>query len=204
MTNPAPVPTPLAASGERAVSLTRVLIAVGVVLVLFMGGVAAWLGYVGSAAGGVTQGSEPTPAPAVAEQPAATATAPERADAAEPADAETSFGRAALSDIEDWVLRYPGADYAGGNVVVDTDGLSAGAFVLLTDDPGADVFAYYEEQLRAAGYAVTSQTTGDGIGGRSSGVLMGRVENSGRTLNVIVSVQGGRTHINTQFQDRRQ
>ena len=205
MTDPAPEPTPLAASGERAISVTRVLIVVGVVFVLFTGGVAAWFWSVRSSAGGVTHGAEatavPAPAPAVAEEPAPTTPAPLPATAAEPPAAETPFGRAGLGDIADWVFRYPGADYAGGNIVVDTDGLSAGAFVLLTDDPGSDVFSYYEEQLRAAGYSVTSQVTGEGIGGRSSGVLMGRVESSGRTFNVIISVQEGRTHINTQFQD---
>jgi len=114
---------------------------------------------------------------------------------------ETSFGRATLDDLEDWVLRYPGAEYAGGNVVVNTNGLSAGAFVLLTDDAATDVFAYYEEQLRAAGYGVTRQTTEDALGGGANGILMGRRDNPGRTFTVIVSEQDGRTHINTQFED---
>ena len=176
---------------------------VSVVFVLFMGGGAVWLWYVGSAANGITQRSEPTavPVPAVAEQPVPTTPVPEPASTAEPA-AEAPFGRAPLADIADWAFRYPGAEYAGGNAVVDTDGRAAGAFVLLTDDPGEDVLAYYEEQLHAAGYAVTRQTTGEGIGGRSSGVLMGQVESSGRTFNVIISIQGGRTHINAQYQDR--
>lgn len=205
MMDPAPAPAPPVASKGATIPLARVLIVVGVVLVLFLGGGYFWLWYGGSVAGGVPEGSAPTPSPRA--DPAAAPPAVASPDIAPPDTSNTGgtdapFGRSTLADLEDWVFLYPGADYAGGNVVVDSDGLSAGAFVLLTDDPGADVFAHYEQQLRDAGYEVTSQTTGDGIGGRSSGVVMGRVERSGRTFSVIISVQGGRTHINTQFQDR--
>jgi len=204
MTDSAPVPAPPKANSEELNTLTKVLIVIGAVFVLFVGGRAAWFWYVESVDGETVADLGENPVDAVAAGPEATASANAGAVAAAAAD-ETpdTFGRSTLDDVDDWVFRYPGADYAGGNVVVDTDGLAAGAFVLLTDDPGADVFDYYAEQLRAAGYEVTSQTTGEGIGGGSSGVLMGRLGSPGRTFNVIVSIQEGRTHINTQFQDRR-
>jgi len=245
--------TPVASAGSEGMStLTKVLIVIGVVSVLFMGSCAACVWYVGSVVSDVAEDFEANPAKATAElavrmnpdlelvdsdDEAGTITvrssgtgeeitvdfseiaagnfsfttdegevsvrADEGGVTATAADgAVTSLGRATLDDLQDWVLRYPGADYAGGNVVVDTDGLSVGAFVLLTDDSATDVFAYYEEHLRAAGYKVTRQTTGEGVSGGASGILMGRLESSGRTFNVIVSEQDGRTHINTQFQDR--
>ncbi len=252
MADSAQAPATSAAGGEGMSTLTKVLIVIGVVAVLFMGGCAACVWYLGSIASEVAADFEANPARAAAElavrvnpdlelvssdDDAGTITvrntgsgeeltvdfseiadgnfsfateegelsvnaAEGTAVATAPDGTVTTFGRSTLDDLDDWIFLYPGADYAGGNVVVDTDGLSAGAFVLLTDDAGEDVFGYYEEQMRDAGYEVTSQTTGEGIGGRSSGILMGRLASSGRTFNVIVSVQEGRTHINTQFQDR--
>lgn len=250
MTDSAQAP---ATNSEGMSTLTKVLIVIGVLFVLFMGGCAACVWYVGSVVSDVAGDFETNPAKAAAElavrmnpelelvrsdDQAGTMTvrnsetgeevtvdfseirsgnfsfktdegevsvnASEGTGVARAADGtETSFGRGTLEDLEEWVLRYPGADYAGGNVMA-TDGLSVGAFVLMTDDSAADVFAYYEEQLRAGGYEVTKQTTGTSVGGGASGILIGRLENPGRTFNVIISRKDGRTHINTQFQTERE
>lgn len=252
MTDPTPVPK--AESNQGMSTLTKVLIGVGVVLVLFMGGCAACVWYVGSLAGDLAEDFEANPARAAAEL--AVRMSPElelvssddqagtitirnsntgeeatvdfsdiaegnfgfatdggefsvrgdegRITATAPDGSETAFGRSTLADLEDWVLRYPGADYVGGNVAVDTDGLSGGVFVLLTDDSPAEVLTYYEEALEAAGYAVTRQMTETSNADRASGILLGTLENPSRTFNVVVSRQDSRTHVNTQFQERRE
>ena len=217
MVDPAQAPAASAADSAGMSTLTKVLIAVGVIFVLFIGGCAACAWYVGGVVGNAANDLGADLAAAADDFEAGAAAAGDSetdrntaagdlganpTTAAE--DAETPFGRSTLDDLADWVLLYPGADFAGGNVVVDTDGLSGGAYVMLADDPPADVFTYYEEQLRAAGYEVTRQTTGMAVGGGSSGILMGQLADSGRTFNVIVSEQGGRTHINTQYQERAQ
>jgi len=251
MTDPAQAPAPAAASSEGMSTLTKVLIVIGVVFVLFMGGCAACVWYVGSMVSDVAEDFEANPAKAAAElavrmnpdlelvdsdDEAGTITVRDsdtgeevtvdfsdiasgnftfttdegevsvRADegtvTARDADGtETTFGRSTLDDLEDWVFLYPGADFEGSSTVMETDGLSVGAFVLITDDSAEDVFAYYEEQLRAAGYKVI-QTTRTGVDGGASGILMGELASPDRTFNVIVSEQDGRTHINTQYQDR--
>jgi len=138
---------------------------------------------------------ESTPPQSNDQPPAEAPEPPEHAEPAESVDAAPAPSNPPI--LADWVFRYPEAQYQQGEASTDEAGRSNGSFAGLSDASVADVLSYYEDQMRAVGYAVTRQTTEAGVGGSASGILIGELDSPARSF--IVSEQDGRTLINTQF-----
>lgn len=93
------------------------------------------------------------------------------------------FGAGASSTLPDWLPAYPGAE-SRGTYSGEAKGKAAGAVQFETPDSVAEVLAFYEKELKSAGFA-TEVTKVDRDGSLVGGTLTAKDEAGGRTVTVV-------------------
>ena len=91
--------------------------------------------------------------------------------------------------MPDWFPAYHNA--ADINVLVNAnqDGQQSTIWTFQTPDAVADVVGFYETQLEGAGWEVT--TSSSDVGGAAHGSIEAKRDGGAKTLNLVVSKQGG-------------
>jgi hypothetical protein len=91
-------------------------------------------------------------------------------------------------DVPDWFPPYHNA--AQTNVLVNAtqDGQQSTIWTFQTADTVADVLSFYESELEAKGWEVS--TSSSDVGGTSNGSIEGKTEGGAKTLNMVVSKMG--------------
>lgn len=114
-------------------------------------------------------------------------------------DGEEVFRAGAMreGDISDWVVRYPDTDIAG-TFSSTSGGRRTGAFQQLTTDGVLEVFDYFEQALRDAGFEVSTQKV-ESDGG-FFGIVSGKDAAADRSTTVSVTAEEGQTRIAIQFE----
>ena len=93
------------------------------------------------------------------------------------------FGAGASTTLPDWLPAYPGAE-SRGTYSGEGKGKTAGAVQFETPDSVAEVMAFYEKELKSAGFA-TEVTKVDRDGSLMGGTLTAKDEAGGRTVTVV-------------------
>jgi hypothetical protein len=93
------------------------------------------------------------------------------------------FGAGASTTLPDWLPAYPGAE-SRGTYSGEGKGKTAGAVQFETPDSVAEVMAFYEKELKGAGFT-TEATKVDRDGSLVGGTLTAKDEAAGRTVTVV-------------------
>lgn len=101
--------------------------------------------------------------------------------------------------IPAWVPRYPGARADSFSTLEATDELS-GTFTIHTADAAADVLAFYERELKAAGFEVEKTTLQSASA--EGGNLTAKAGD--RSLNIALASQEGETQGLVAYAEKRQ
>jgi len=113
-------------------------------------------------------------------------------------DRTMTFGADAEA-VPDWVPRYPGARADSFSTLEATEELS-GTFTIHTADAAADVMAFYEQTLRAAGFEVEKTTLQSASA--EGGNLTARA--GARSINIALAAQEGETQGLVAYAEKRQ
>ncbi len=97
-----------------------------------------------------------------------------------------------------WVPAYPAAGADGNGMRAEKDGNLSGTFHFETPDAFAKVKAYYEAQLKAAGFEV--ETTDAATGEESSTVIKGTKEASHQSISAMINSDKGKTGVLLQYE----
>ncbi len=103
----------------------------------------------------------------------------------ESGDGKVKYGTGAAK-APDWVPVYPGTSMSGTFSAQGPDGESS-SFTFKSSDPASKVIAFYQEQLKSAGFTVTQMTTDQG------GLITGETAEKKRTVTVTVGTSGAGT-----------
>jgi hypothetical protein len=108
------------------------------------------------------------------------------------------FGAGAgAAKMPDWVPAYPGVAAQATFSIQGADG-NGGSFQFTTKDAAKDVLAFYEENLKKAGFEITANVTG-AAGGSSGGVLSAEDKGTNRTVMVTLGSENGATTVHVLF-----
>lgn len=110
-----------------------------------------------------------------------------------------TFGAGGDAERPDWVPEYPGSAPEGMYSTKGPQGLSA-AFTFQTSDSPEDVMAFYEEQLKGAGFEVTTSSMKKG-GKLSGGLVNGQIDQGKRVVHVTVSDEDGGTRVAVNYSE---
>ena len=94
-----------------------------------------------------------------------------------------SFGAGAAATLPDWLAIYPGAE-SQGTYSGEGKGKTGGAVQFETPDSVAEVLAFYEKELKGAGFA-TETTKVDRDGSLVGGTLTAKDEATGRSATLV-------------------
>ncbi len=101
---------------------------------------------------------------------------------------EVKIGADSGAKLPSWVPAYPGATVEGSFSAQGPDG-SSGSFSFKTSDDAEKVTAFYQEQLKAAGYTINVVSSGN-----QGGMVSGEDTNNKRTVIVTVGTSSGTTN----------
>jgi hypothetical protein len=110
---------------------------------------------------------------------------------------EMKFGAGEAAEVPDWVPSYPGAKSEGVFSGQTEEGSSGTVAVETTDSP-SKVMAWYRDRLDRDGFEVNT-TTFEKNGRSAGGSLTAEAKHKHRTVNVVVSVEGGKTKVAVTF-----
>jgi hypothetical protein len=110
-----------------------------------------------------------------------------------------TFGAGGEADRPDWVPEYPGSQPQGMYSTKGAQGLSA-AFTFQTSDSPEDVMAFYEEQLKSAGFEVTTSSMKK-AGKLSGGLVNGQLGQPKRIVHVTVTDEDGGTRVAVNYSE---
>ena len=117
-------------------------------------------------------------------------------------EGETRFGASAdLSDVPDWVPRYPGATEVQGTMHSTSASGVTGAFTGKTTDDAQTVVDHFKQLFEDGGYEVGAESmtkTGDGAFGAVNGDL-----GDGRSINVVVIENAGGTSVTVNYNQKK-
>jgi hypothetical protein len=117
-------------------------------------------------------------------------------------DKQSTFGGGGGAEsLPDWVPIYPDAAVQVGFTSSGDNG-QMGVFQLTSDESPTAVLDYYAEKLKEAGYAVERQAVNVGSDGGLSFVT-GKHEADGRSVNISVTVQEGKTQGSVQYSQEK-
>jgi len=100
------------------------------------------------------------------------------------------FGAAAGKSAPAWVPVYPGSSPQGTMATQSKDG-SSNTFTFKTSDAPAKVLAYYQDQLKSAGFKINLVTNTD-----QGGIVQAENSEKQRTVMVTVGASGEGTEAN--------
>jgi hypothetical protein len=112
-------------------------------------------------------------------------------------DGTMKFGAGANAKIPDWIPAYPGA-VAKANFSMQGGDSSGGTFSYTTNDSGDAVLAFYDRTLKAAGFKITSNVTGN-AGNASGTMISAEDEGTKRTLIVTLGTENASTSVNVIY-----
>lgn len=118
--------------------------------------------------------------------------------AIESGDQKIVYGAGDQASVPSWVPTYPGGRQEGFNSV-ESNQERNGTYTLHTADSVETVVAYFEEQLKAAGFTVEKSTLD--ISGAITANLNAKAE--GRGVNIVVSSQEGETQGLVAYNEKR-
>jgi len=119
-------------------------------------------------------------------------------------EGEARFGAgASLANVPDWVPIYPGAAETQGSYHAETPEGVSGIVACKSADAADKVVDYYREELEAAGFEITAQSTNTTPQGSFSS-LTAELAEEGRTLAVGVVGQEGETQITINYNRQAQ
>lgn len=112
---------------------------------------------------------------------------------------EMSFGTGDESTLPEWVPRYPGAEPTGSMTSRSDRGVEGG-FSFSTGESVQDVIAYFEDELEALGFEVSTNTfQQDGV--THGGVVSGESGDRSRTCTVTVTRDDEGTAVAVTFKE---
>jgi hypothetical protein len=114
-------------------------------------------------------------------------------------EGNVTFGAGGEGGRPDWVPEYPGSQAEGMYSSTSPQGLSA-AFTFATSDAPEDVMAFYEEQLKGAGFEVTTSSMKK-AGKLSGGLVNGTLEQAKRIVHVTISDEDDRTRVAVNYSE---
>ncbi len=114
-------------------------------------------------------------------------------------EGNVTFGAGGEAERPDWVPEYPGSQPQGMYSSRGPQGLSA-AFTFETADSSEEVMAFYEEQLRNAGFEVTTSSMKK-AGKVTGGLVNGQAEQAKRIVHVTVSDEDGSTRVAVNYSE---
>ena len=100
------------------------------------------------------------------------------------AEGSVKFGAGAGSKPPSWVPMYPGSSPEGTFASQTPDG-DSNAFGFKTKDPASQVMTYYQDQLKTAGFNVTTVSSSE-----QGGIIQGEDTGHKRTVTVTVATSG--------------
>ena len=107
---------------------------------------------------------------------------------------EVTIGGASISDLPAWVPVYPGAaSNQGAGMRNENNGAVNGAIALESTDPVAKIKAFYEEQLKTAGFKVESNEIS--ADGKQTIILNGTNDSTTSKVNVMATTEAGKTAV---------
>jgi uncharacterized protein YneF (UPF0154 family) len=115
-------------------------------------------------------------------------------------DGKMRFGQGSLSDIPDWVPRYPGGESVGA-YAAQTGSEQGGTFQLKCNGSIDQVAAYYEREMKGAGMKVEKHSIQ--ADNRSVQTVTGTDEGRQRTVTATVSSSDEGTVVMTIYQTNR-
>lgn len=115
-------------------------------------------------------------------------------------DGKMRFGQGSLSDIPDWVPRYPGGESVGA-YAAQTGSEQGGTFQLKCNGSIDQVAAYYEREMKGAGMKVEKHSIK--ADNRSVQTIVGTDEGRQRTVTATVSSSDEGTVVMTIYQTNR-
>ena len=110
-----------------------------------------------------------------------------------------TFGAGGDAERPDWVPEYPGSQPQGMFSGRGAQGMSA-AYAFETSDSPEEVMAFYEEQLKGAGFEVSSSTIKQG-GKVSGGMVNAQSEDPKRGVHVTITEEEGTTKVAVAYNE---
>jgi hypothetical protein len=101
------------------------------------------------------------------------------------AEGAVKFGAGAAAKIPTWMPSYPASNPQGNFSAQSKDGSESGSFLFVTKDAPSAVLSFYEQNLKGAGFQITSNITTQSAG-QNGGLLT--AEDSGTKRKVVVTV----------------
>jgi len=109
--------------------------------------------------------------------------------------ATVNIGPGGSHKLPSWLPTYPGAS-ASSNFAITGSGTegAGGTFSFTTSDPAGEVLSFYQDKIREMKMKIqVNATTPDG------GVLNATDDDRGRSLNIIVGHDSGKTSVNVTY-----
>ena len=103
------------------------------------------------------------------------------------------FGAGAPDNLPDWLPAYPGAEIKGTYSVKNKEGQSA-SFTFTTEDSMDKVISFYEDALKSAGFAMTTNVTQP-----NRKMWTGQDADKKRTAVVIAGEQGNKVSVSVTY-----
>jgi hypothetical protein len=111
------------------------------------------------------------------------------------------FGSGIADKLPGWIPSYPGAAVQWDAAVHSKDG-QTGSFHFTTTDSADRVVSFYEEELKNAGFKVTSSTVQSGDQGKTKFLVVQDSSNKRSGTIMALSDTGGRIRISVTFQSK--
>ena len=113
-------------------------------------------------------------------------------------DATISFGTgSAISKMPAWVPVYSGSK-PEGVYLSETREQTRNTYSFKTADPATKVAAFFEDRLKANGFAVTPMIRGD-----AGGMVSAETENKKRTVEVTIAPANGSTQVSVMAIEKK-
>jgi hypothetical protein len=115
-------------------------------------------------------------------------------------DGTAQFGSGSLASVPSWVPKYPGGESVG-TYVAQSGGEQGGTFQLKCNDSPEEVAAYYEREMKAAGFRVEKHSMR--ADNRSVETVVGTNDGDRRSVTATVSSSDEGTVVMTVYQSKR-
>ena len=117
-------------------------------------------------------------------------------------DGQTVIGDSAATPAPSWVPAYPGLQSQPGGMRIEKGGELKGLAVAQTTDAVAKVKEFYDVQLKGAGFQTEVNTTS--IGGTETATVNAKKDDGKQTVNIVISVEGGKTNVMVSYEGPKQ
>jgi hypothetical protein len=109
----------------------------------------------------------------------------------------TKIGGNSSSKLPDWLPQYPDVEIEGTYEVENNESSSVG-FTFTTDDSIEEVIDFYEDELKSAGFKITTQAKG-----QNSGSVVANDAGNKRHVVIGASIESGKTKVSINSQTNK-